>query len=128
MEQVNQFTCKKVVTKISSSSGVFTIVEWITEDTLILDFADSVQRGLVESYGGTLSPQPSSSSWVNRIEPKKKHEVINGKIIKSSMTSINEKGKSSFSMQMEISSAKEVDFNPLMFIVPKNYRKVDELE
>ena len=128
LEQVNQFTCKKVVTKISSSSGVFTIVEWITEDTLIVNYADSVQRDLVESYGGTLSPQPSSSSWVSRIEPKKKHEVVNGKIIKSSMTSINEKGKPSFSMQMEILSAKEVDFNPLMFIVPKNYRKVDELE
>ena len=128
LEQVNQFTCKKVVTKISSSSGVFTIVEWITEDTLIVNYADSVQRDLVESYGGTLSPQPSSSSWVSRIEPKKKHEVVNGKIIKSSMTSFNEKGKPSFSMQMEISSAKEVDFNPLMFTVPKNYRKVDELE
>ena len=128
MEQVNQFICKKVVTKISSSSGVFTMVEWITEDTLILDFADTVQRDLVESYGGTLSEQPSSSSWVSRIEPKKKYEVVNGKIIKSSMTSINEKGKPSFSMQMEILSAKEVDFNPLMFIVPKNYRKVDELE
>ena len=128
LEQVNQFTCKKVITKISSSSGVFTMVEWITEDTLILNYADSVQRDLVESYGGTLSPQPSSSSWVSRIEPKKKHEVVNGKIIKSSMTSFNEKGKPSFSMQMEISSAKEVDFNPLMFTVPKNYRKVDELE
>ena len=104
------------------------MVEWITEDTLILDFADTIQRDLVESYGGTLSAQPTSSSWVSRIEPKKKHEVVNGKIIKSSMTSVNEKGKASFSMQMEISSAKKVDFNPLMFIVPKNYRKVDELE
>ena len=126
--KINQFMCQKVTTRISSPNGAFTMIEWITDDTLVFSFADKVQQELIESYGGTFTRQPTSDNWLNRLEPKNKYNKIAGKIVKSTMTSYNEKDKPSFSMEMEISLAKKVEIDTSTFKIPDNYRKVDVLE
>ena len=126
--KINQFMCQKVTTRISSPNGAFTMIEWITDDTLVFSYADKVQQELIESYGGTFTRQPTSDNWLNRLEPKNKYNKIAGKIVKSTMTSYNEKDKPSFSMEMEISLAKKVEIDTSTFKIPDNYRKVDVLE
>jgi len=127
-EEINGFKCRKITTRISRDDGIMQMNEWVTADTAIFIFVNNVEKNLIESYNGTYNKTPSSNDWISQIDPDQSFENISGEVVKSTMEFLDDEGKSSFSMDMEILSAKRVPYDSSIFILPNTYKLVDELD
>lgn len=127
-EEINGFKCRKITTRISRDDGFMQMNEWVTTDTAIFIFVNNVEKNLIESYNGTYNKTPSSNDWITQIDPDQNFENISGEVVKSKMEFLDDEGKSSFSMDMEILTAKRVPYDTSKFNLPKTYKLVDELD
>ena len=84
--------------------------------------SSSVMARKIQREGGRFNLRIMSEMTIKELEN------ISGEVVKSTMEFLDDEGKSSFSMDMEILSAKRVPYDSSIFILPNTYKLVDELD